>query len=182
MFMKAEKDKPEATKSQETTSLVETTTQNVRGSKEVKAVIGPSITIRGELVGKEDIVLQGRVEGTITLKQNSLTVSQQGSVKADVNAEKVTVEGKVEGDIHGEESVLVRASGNVQGNIIAPRVSLEEGAKFKGSIDMEPKNIQTNKESVKQIEKPKPESQFSKDDTSKGKHKHNVSRPNVVNA
>ena len=127
MFMKAEKDKPETPKPQETTSVVETTTQNLRESKEVKAVIGPSITIKGELVGKEDIVLQGRVEGTITLKQNSLIVSQQGSVKADVKAEKVTVEGRVEGDIHGEESVLVRASGNVQGNIIAPRVSLEEG-------------------------------------------------------
>ncbi len=101
------------------------------------ATIGPSISIRGDLVGEEDLVVQGQVEGTITLKQNLLTIGKDGKVNATVNARVVMVEGQVEGDLQGEEQVVLKKSADVRGNISAPRVTVEDGARFKGSIDME---------------------------------------------
>lgn len=101
------------------------------------AVIGPKISIKGELTGEEDLMIQGRVEGTIDLKGNHLTIGKQGVVKANVMAKTITIQGTVEGDIIGEERVSITASSNVQGNVIAGRVTLEDGAKFRGSIDME---------------------------------------------
>lgn len=104
-----------------------------------RAVIGPSIRIQGDLTGEEDLVIEGRVDGKIELKQQSVTIGQSGRVKADVIARTISVEGEVRGNLLADEQVTVRRSGHVQGNITAPRVSLEDGAKFKGSIDMEPK-------------------------------------------
>lgn len=101
------------------------------------AVIGPKITIKGELTGEEDLMIQGRVEGTVDLKGNHLTVGKQGVIKANVMAKTITIQGTVEGDIIGEERVSITASSNVQGNVIAARVTLEDGAKFRGSIEME---------------------------------------------
>lgn len=103
-----------------------------------RAVIGATIKFKGDLTGEEDLEVQGQFEGKIELKQHNLTVGKKGSLKADVRAKIITVEGKVEGDLIGAERVIVRESGNVRGNMVAPRVSLEDGAKFKGSIDMEP--------------------------------------------
>ncbi len=101
------------------------------------AVIGPKIRFKGELVGEEDLLVQGKVEGTIDLKGHNLTVGEQGVLQANVSAKTITVEGRVEGDLHGEERIAIRASSHVQGNIKAERVILEDGAKFRGSIDME---------------------------------------------
>lgn len=103
------------------------------------ATIGPSISIRGDLAGDEDLIIQGRVEGTVSLQQNNLTIGKEGRVKANVFGRIIKVEGQVEGDLNGAEQVIVRASGNVRGNIIAPRVALEDGSRFKGSIDMDVK-------------------------------------------
>ena len=102
------------------------------------ATIGPSISIKGDLSGKEDLLIQGRVEGGITLKQNNVTVGREGKVQADIHGRSIRVEGEVRGNLYGEEDVVIRQSGAVQGNIVAPRVTLENGSKFKGSIDMEP--------------------------------------------
>jgi len=101
------------------------------------ATIGPSILIKGELSGEEDLIIQGRVEGTINLKQNHLTIGHDGKVSANVHAHTVIVEGTLKGDVYGEEKVIIKKSGNVNGNVTAPRVSLEDGAKFKGSMDMD---------------------------------------------
>lgn len=106
-------------------------------TKTARAVVGASIVFKGDLSGEEDLEVQGRVEGTVELKNNNLLIGKQGSVKADVRAKVITVEGRVEGDVAGLERVIVRGSGDVRGNIVAPRVSLDDGAKFKGSIDME---------------------------------------------
>lgn len=103
------------------------------------AVIGPSISIKGELTGEEDLVIQGRFEGRVDLKQNNVTVGKNGHVKADIHAKIISVEGEVEGNLFGEEQIVIRRSGSVWGNITAARVSLEDGSKFKGSIDMDPK-------------------------------------------
>ncbi len=114
-------------------------------TRESAATIGPSIRINGDLSGEEDIVVQGTVEGTITLKQNTLRVGQDGHVSATVHARVINVEGKVEGDMHGEEQVVLHRSANVRGNIQAPRVTLEDGCRFKGSIDMDSIDSQVGK-------------------------------------
>ncbi len=110
-------------------------------AKVARAVIGASLRFKGELSGNEDLEVQGHFEGTIELHNNNLTVGKQGSVTANVRAKIITVEGEVQGDLTGEERIVIRESGNVRGNLIAPRVSLDDGAKFKGSIDMEPKSV-----------------------------------------
>lgn len=103
------------------------------------ASIGPSITVKGDISGEEDLLVQGQVEGTIDLKRNHVTVGKHGRVKADIHGRVIDVQGEVEGNLLGDEQVVVRQSGAVRGNITAPRVSLEDGANFKGTIDMEPK-------------------------------------------
>lgn len=111
------------------------------GSHEA-AVIGPSITIDGDLRGEEDLIIEGEVSGTVQLKNNSLTIGAQGKVKADVYAHSIYVEGYTEGDLYGSERVSIRKSAQVRGNITSPRVSLEDGARFKGSIEMDPQAVE----------------------------------------
>lgn len=105
------------------------------------AVIGPSIQINGDLSGEEDLIIQGKVQGTIQLKEKSLTVGTKGKVDANVLAHAIIVEGQVNGDLYGSESVAIRKTGNVNGNIVSPRVGLEEGCRFKGSIDMDEETV-----------------------------------------
>lgn len=104
------------------------------------AVIGPKITFKGEIIGEEDLLVQGKVEGSIDLKGNHLIIGQQGVVKANLMAKTITIEGTVEGDLIGQERIEIKASSNVKGNLIATRVTLEDGAKFRGSIDMDSQN------------------------------------------
>lgn len=101
------------------------------------ATIGPSIRIKGDLAGEEDLVVRGQVEGTVSLPSNLLTVGKEGQLNATVTARVIDVEGRVEGDLNGQEQVVLRRSGNVRGNIVAPRVTIEDGCHFKGSIDMD---------------------------------------------
>ncbi len=100
------------------------------------ATIGPSINIRGDVTGSEDLVIQGRIDGTVTLKQHNVTVGAEGRVKANISGRVVVVEGEVQGDLCGDEHVILRRSAKVDGNISAPRVTLEDGAVFRGGIDM----------------------------------------------
>lgn len=106
-------------------------------TRQSAAAIGPSIIMRGDITGEEDLMIQGRVEGTLQLPQNDLTVGPNGKVKAELRALNIEVEGEVFGDLHGTEKVVVRRSGRVEGNISSPRVVLEDGCRFKGAIDMD---------------------------------------------
>jgi cytoskeletal protein CcmA (bactofilin family) len=101
-----------------------------------QATIGPSITVKGEVSGDEDLLIQGRVEGSINLKERAVTVGQDGHVKADIEGRVVSVQGKVEGNLHALEQVILTSSAKVQGDIKAPRVVLEDGATFRGMVDM----------------------------------------------
>ena len=101
-------------------------------------MIGPSIKIKGEVTGDEDLVVQGRVEGTIDLGDREVSVGESGQDFAEVNAKVIKIDGEVTGNITATEIVMISKLGNVRGNIIAPRVTLEDGARFKGSIDMDP--------------------------------------------
>lgn len=102
------------------------------------AVIGASITIKGDISGEENLVIAGKVTGNVTFANHEVTISSGGCVNADVTANIVKIEGEVKGDLTGNEKVVISKTGKVQGNIVAPRVTLEDGAKFKGSIDMDP--------------------------------------------
>ncbi|GAB3308909.1 hypothetical protein GCM10027428_04770 [Haliea atlantica] len=102
------------------------------------AMIGPSIHIKGTVSGDEDLLIQGRVEGSIELGQHTVSVGESGKVTADIRAKTVKIEGEVAGDVTGDEKVIIAKTGRVRGNIVAPRVTLEDGAHFKGSIDMDP--------------------------------------------
>ena len=101
------------------------------------AIVGAALVINGELSGNEDVLVAGRFEGKITLPNNSVTVSKGGQVEADILAKIVQIEGQMTGDIQGEERVVVTATGQMEGKISAPRVVLIDGARFKGSIEMD---------------------------------------------
>ena len=101
-----------------------------------RAVIGTAIVIHGEVSGGQDLLVHGRIEGKLSLANQSLTVGREGRIKADMFAKLISIEGYVEGTIQGEEKIILRGTGSVRGNLIAPQVVLEEGCRFKGSIDM----------------------------------------------
>jgi cytoskeletal protein CcmA (bactofilin family) len=102
------------------------------------SVLGPTLYFKGDLSAEEDLLIQGRVEGTITHTQR-LTVGPQGTVKANIRAQLIIVEGTVDGDLTAEKSVFVKEGAKVVGNIFAPTVSILEGAAFSGRIDMDGK-------------------------------------------
>lgn len=106
------------------------------------AVIGPSIHVEGTLRGEEDLVIEGRVNGTVKLQGHSLTVGSHGQINADIYAHTIVVEGSVEGDLFGAERVVIKKSANIRGNITSPKVSLEEGARFKGAIEMDAQAVE----------------------------------------
>ena len=101
------------------------------------AHIGKSVIIKGELSGSEDLYVDGVVEGTIELQSNSLVVGPNGQVRAKVNAKNVTVQGRVEGNIRAVDRVELRKSAVIVGDISTQRVAIEEGAYFKGKIDIQ---------------------------------------------
>jgi len=99
-------------------------------------IIGQHITIRGNLTGNEDLVVEGRVEGTIALG-NHLTIEKTGVVEADVEVQDLTVMGELKGDMTAHSSVSINTDAKVTGNIRAPRIIIEDGARFRGNIDMD---------------------------------------------
>ena len=101
------------------------------------AVIGPSITIKGDVTGDEDLMIQGRIEGSVDLTQHNVTIGSSGRVKAGVKGRMVVVEGEVEGDLQATEQIILRNTAKVEGSLSAPRVALEDGAVFRGGIDMD---------------------------------------------
>jgi len=100
------------------------------------SVIGETLHFKGELSAGEDLVIEGKVEGTVNQGKCCLTVKPKGILIANVNATKIFIEGRVEGDLAATVSVTIRDSGDVTGNIIAPTVAINEGATFNGSIEM----------------------------------------------
>ena len=126
-------------------------------------MIGASIKIKGDITGDENLVIEGQVEGNVDLADHSLTIGDSGTVNANLHAKTVQIHGTVNGDIDGAELVVVSKSGRVLGNIVAPRVTLEEGAQFKGSIDMSPGNAK-----LSQVEDKGPNNQAAQNDGNDG--------------
>jgi len=103
---------------------------------EEMANIGKSISIKGDLTGNEDLVIEGRVEGKVELPNNQLTIGANGQVKAEINAKGIIVIGRVAGNVRGTERVEIQATGVVEGDVAAPRLLVAEGAVVNGSIVM----------------------------------------------
>jgi cytoskeletal protein CcmA (bactofilin family) len=101
------------------------------------AHIGRSVVVKGELSGSEDLFIDGQVEGTIELRGNSLTIGPHGQVKANVNAKDVTVQGKLEGNIQASQRAELKKTAVAVGDIVTQRVAIEEGAYFKGKVDIQ---------------------------------------------
>jgi cytoskeletal protein CcmA (bactofilin family) len=128
--------------------------------------IGKSVVIKGELNGSEDLTIEGHVEGTIQLRENVLTIGPNGKIKAQVFAKSVIVLGEVTGNVTASDKVDIRDNGSVDGDIVAPRVAIAEGAHFRGSVDMQrkggpqkdaPKPAQP--QATAQAQQPQPQSQ-----------------------
>jgi len=103
----------------------------------VTAYVKKSVYIKGELTVEEDLAIEGHVEGRIELKDHNLWIGRSGKVNAEIHAKSVIIEGNMMGRIYASDMVEIKLSGSVQGNIKCPRISIVDGAKFKGSIDTE---------------------------------------------
>ena len=101
------------------------------------ATIGKSVVVKGELSGSEDLVVDGEVEGSIALRGQSLTIGPNGRVRANIEARNVILHGRVDGDIHASDRVELRKSASLSGDITTARISIEDGAFFKGTIDIQ---------------------------------------------
>ena len=124
---------------------IEVNRMDTKSTKETKTVaaIGATIHIKGDVTGTENLIIHGHVEGNIDLKGHNVTIGKNGNVAANIVANNIVVEGKLSGDMNGDEKVIIKQSGNVHGNIVSPRVTLEDGALFKGSIEMEPRKMES---------------------------------------
>ena len=126
-------------KSRSQDSVVETMSYEPESSSRVTthkaSVLGPTLVFKGELHAEEDLVIEGRIEGSIQHQEKNLTIGPQGVIKADINAKVITVEGTVEGDLVGDVAVVLRSTARVKGNLSAPRIVIEDGAQLNGRVD-----------------------------------------------
>src|SRR6201987_5774958 len=112
-----------------------------------QATIGKSLVVKGEVTGSESLYIDGKVEGAINLPGNRVTVGRNGQVSANISAREVVVLGKVRGNINASDRVDIRSEGSLTGDVIAQRISIEDGAFFKGGIDIRKPGSPDNKPS-----------------------------------
>lgn len=114
-----------------------------------QATIGKSLVIKGEVTGSEALYIDGRVEGSINLTGNRVTVGRNGVVTANISAREVVILGKVRGNLNASDRVDIRSDGSLTGDVVAARISIEDGAFFKGGIDIRKGGQKANGEEVK---------------------------------
>jgi cytoskeletal protein CcmA (bactofilin family) len=115
-----------------------------------QATIGKSLTIKGEITGSEMLYIDGHVEGSVSLPGNRCVVGRNGHVGANISAREVVILGKVNGNINATDRVDIRNEGSLTGDVVAQRISIEDGAYFKGGIDIRKPNAATKEnETVK---------------------------------
>jgi cytoskeletal protein CcmA (bactofilin family) len=114
-----------------------------------QATIGKSLVIKGEVTGSESLYIDGRVEGSINLAGNRVTVGRNGVVAANINAREIVVLGKVRGNLTASDRVDIRSDGSLTGDVVAARISIEDGAFFKGGIDIRKGGTASAKEDSK---------------------------------
>lgn len=101
-----------------------------------QAQVGKSLQLKGEITGSEDLFIDGEVEGTVELKDNNLTIGPNGNVHADVQARSITILGRLRGNVRAGEKVEIRKTGSLEGDLATARIIIEDGAVFRGSIDI----------------------------------------------
>ncbi len=100
------------------------------------SVLGKNIKFRGELIGTEDLHIEGVIEGVVIMKGHNLSIGEEGILNANVHAQNLTIHGKLTGDVLADELIQVKSTAIVKGNLTAPRIQLDDGGKFRGSMDM----------------------------------------------
>ena len=100
------------------------------------ATVGKSVSIKGELSGREDLFLDGRLEGSIQLSESNLTIGPNGSVRANISAKDVTIAGTLEGNVAAGGRTEIRKTAVVNGDVRTRRIAIEEGAYFKGKLEI----------------------------------------------
>lgn len=105
--------------------------------KQDVSVVGKTVYVKGEVEAAEDMLVEGRVEGSIKHSANRLIIGVSGVVNADIHAKNLVIEGTVDGNIVGSESVVIKDSAEVHGNVYTARISIADGAQFSGSVDMD---------------------------------------------
>ncbi len=113
-----------------------------------QATIGRSLVIKGDVSGSESLYIDGRVEGSINLPDNRVSIGRNGSVAADISAKEVVILGKVSGNIVCTDRVDIRSEGSLTGDVVTPRISVEDGAFLKGSVDIQKSAQKTDKASA----------------------------------
>ena len=104
--------------------------------------LGKSVVVKGHVSASEDLMIDGRVEGTITVQGHTLTVGHNGQIEAEILARVATIRGKVHGDVTATEKVEILATGSLDGDVVAPRIAIAEGACFRGKMDIQPGNAE----------------------------------------
>jgi cytoskeletal protein CcmA (bactofilin family) len=108
-----------------------------------QATIGKGLFIKGEINGSESLFIDGKVEGTVNLPGNRVTIGRNGQVAANITAREIVVLGKVRGNVSATDRVDIRAEGSLSGDVAAARISIEDGAFFKGGIDIRKPDAKT---------------------------------------
>ena len=126
---------PPATTSEEK-SMLETSKPPVISGDSGRTLLGRTLSFKGDLSGSEDLVIAGQFEGTLNVQGHCVTVGSEGKVKADIQAARVVIQGSVHGNITVRERAEIHKTGHVVGDILAPGISIEDGAYFKGKIEI----------------------------------------------
>jgi cytoskeletal protein CcmA (bactofilin family) len=121
-----------------------------------QATIGKSLIIKGEVTGSESLYIDGKVEGSINLSGNRVTVGRNGQVAANISAREIVVLGKVRGNVTASDRVDIRSEGSLTGDVTAQRISIEDGAFFKGGIDIRKPGANEKNDAKQNASKPEP--------------------------
>ena len=116
-----------------------------------QATIGRTLVIKGEVSGSESLYIDGRVEGTITFKDHRVTVGRNGVVQSNVSAREVVIMGKVTGNVDCSDRVDIRSEGSLTGDVVSQRISVEDGAMLRGSVQLTPAEQKQDKHEAKAI-------------------------------
>lgn len=127
---------PPVTKPTVTINPETKTTAPAAPAAAIRSVIGHNIQFRGELIGTEDLLIEGKIEGTVLMQGQNLTIGATGELQANIHAQNIVINGKLTGDVLADELIEIKETAVVKGNLIAPRIQLEDGGKFRGSMDM----------------------------------------------
>jgi cytoskeletal protein CcmA (bactofilin family) len=129
--------------------------KNITSSME-QATIGRSVVIKGEVSGAESLYVDGRIEGTVNFADSRVTIGRSGVIVANINAKEVVIMGTVTGNIHCTDRLDIRSEGSLTGDVVTPRICVEDGAVLKGAVEVRAEQLQNEKAHSKSVEASKP--------------------------